>query len=197
MQRPFRAIPSWVPVFLYILNDIINGQFVTLPYIMNLHGWIGGLLLLWSMGAINYYCCHLLYRMQRVFPGAVTLGDLSFYILRSGLAMGVTFFLAYGLMFLTTTQQIAMAAASFQDATWDGKSYYHRPVMLLFLALAMIPLAQIRTLKSVLWYNIFNITGECGVCASVKRNLHTLFIYSYEGRERAPQRHLCMIVRTH
>ena len=91
MQRPFRAIPSWVPVFLYILNDIINGQFVTLPYIMNLHGWIGGLLLLWSMGAINYYCCHLLYRMQRVFPGAVTLGDLSSYILRSGLAMGVTF----------------------------------------------------------------------------------------------------------
>ena len=87
MQRPFRAIPSWVPVFLYILNDIINGQFVTLPYIMNLHGWIGGLLLLWSMGALNYYCCHLLYRMQRVFPGAVTMGDMSFYITRSGLAM--------------------------------------------------------------------------------------------------------------
>ena len=224
-KRPLRGIARWVPVVFFIANDIINGSFVTLPYLMNLHGWIGGLVLLWFLSGINYYCCHLLFRFQRIFPGAVTMGDLAYYVTRSRLAMGVTFFLAYGLMFLTTTQQMAMAAVVFQDATWsedvsvldrlgfhahrrvkiptdtfvcipvpppcplphrisvrvpliNSQYYFKRPLWLLMMSVLILPLAQMRTVKSVLFVNVFNLSGEsraaqldCFGCSSPTQQL--------------------------
>ena len=164
-KRPSRGIARWLPVFIYILNDICNGAFTNIPSVMLYSGWIGGLLLLWSMGALNYYCCHLLYRMQRVFPGAVTMGDMSFYITRSGLAMSVTFFLAYGLMFLTSGQQLSMAGTMFQTAfsgCFDVTLY--KPTWMCVMAAGLIPLSQVRTIKNIFPVNLVNVVFLLGFC---------------------------------
>ena len=50
---------------------------------MGLNGWIGGLGIIWLMGLVGYYTSNLLYRMSIVFPGAVSMGDLSYYLNRS------------------------------------------------------------------------------------------------------------------
>ena len=164
-KRPSRRIARWLPVFIYILNDIINGSFTAIPFVMSFAGWIGGLLLLWSMGALNYYCCHLLYRMRRVFPGAVTLGDLAYYITRSGLAMGATFILAYGLMFMTSSQQLSMAGTMFQTAfsgCFDVTLY--KPTWMCVIAAVLIPLSQLRTIRMLWPLNTGNVACMFAFC---------------------------------
>ena len=113
-KRPSRAISKWYYITAYIVNDIMNGTFVLLPFVMSYNGWLGGIMLIWFIAGLNYYVAGLVWRMSQIFPGAVTMGDLSYYLLRSPLAMFVVFVLGYGLIFTTTGQQLSMAALTFQ-----------------------------------------------------------------------------------
>ena len=113
-KKPIRDIATWLPVTLYILNDVLNGTFTLLPYVMAFNGWIGGLAIIWGIGCINYYVGNVLYRCSQIFPGAVSLGDLSYYLTRSTAVMVLTFLLSYLLMFTTNAQQFTMAANMLQ-----------------------------------------------------------------------------------
>ena len=58
-KRPTRDIAMWIPVTLYILNDVLNGTFTLIPFIalsvsiMGLNGWIGGLGIILLMGLVG------------------------------------------------------------------------------------------------------------------------------------------------
>ena len=158
-KKPIRDIATWLPVTLYILNDVLNGTFTLIPYIMGFNGWIAGIAVIWMMGLVGYYTSNLLYRMSIVFPGAVSMGDLSYYLNRSVFGMTVTFILAYLLMFLTSSQQLSMAASMFQYVAAGGKYIIYLPAWLVIMVLVLIPLSQVRTLRSVFFFNIFNVSA--------------------------------------
>ncbi len=181
-KRPTRDIAMWIPVTLYILNDVLNGTFTLIPFIMGLNGWIGGLGIIWLMGLVGYYTSNLLYRMSIVFPGAVSMGDLSYYLNRSVFGMTVTFILAYLLMFLTSSQQLSMAASMFQYVAAGGKYIIYLPAWLVIMVLVLIPLSQVRTLRSVFWINLFNVTAVLifwGIAMGV--NLYKIIVIGNEA----------------
>ena len=71
--------------------------------------------------------------------------------------MTVTFILAYLLMFLTSSQQLSMATSMFQYVAAGGKYIIYLPAWLVIMVLVLIPLSQVRTLRSVFWINLFNV----------------------------------------
>ena len=181
-KRPTRDIAMWIPVTLYILNDVLNGTFTLIPYIMGFNGWIAGIAVIWMMGLVGYYTSNLLYRMSIVFPGAVSMGDLSYYLNRSVFGMTVTFILAYLLMFLTSSQQLSMAASMFQYVAAGGKYIIYLPAWLVIMVLVLIPLSQVRTLRSVFFFNIFNVTAVLifwGIAMGV--NLYKIIVIGNEA----------------
>ena len=157
-KQPSRGIARYAGVTLFIVNDVVHGTWVLIPFLMGFNGWTGGLLLMLLVGFVNYYCCDLLFRMSRVFRGAVTFGDLAFYITRSPALMFLTFVLSYGLVFTTLSQQLSMGANIFNYVMGRGALVdVHKVIWLAIMACVLIPMSQLRALKSLFWINLVNV----------------------------------------
>ena len=98
---------TWWQVTLYIINDVI-GAFLILysSVILGMYGWVLGLLILILMWPLNLYTAHLLWRCRNVFPGAISIGDLVFYVTRSSVAMYAAFFFANLCILITLSNQV-------------------------------------------------------------------------------------------
>ena len=156
---PRRA--SWWQVTLYIINDVIGAWLLFYSaLILRVYGWITGMILLVCMWPLNLYTAHLLWRCRNAFPGAISIGDLVFYLSRSTIAMYVTFFFVNATILLTLASQIETTAMnlywifSADVSASNGQCYI---VFTACVAGAIIPLTQIRYLSSLTLINIINI----------------------------------------
>ena len=156
---PRRA--SWWQVTLYIINDVIGAWLLFYSaLILRVYGWILGVGLLLILWPLNLYTAHLLWRCRNAFPGAISIGDLVFYLSRSTIAMYVTFFFVNATILLTLASQIETTAInlywifSADVSANNGQCYI---VFTACVAGAIIPLTQIRYLSSLTLINIINI----------------------------------------
>ena len=103
---------TWWQVTLYLLNDIIGSWLMLFSAIMlGLYGWILGILLLAGLWPINMFVGHLLWRCRNVFPGAISVGDLVYYMTKSSWAMYITFFFV-NLTILLTLANLMVTSSS-------------------------------------------------------------------------------------
>jgi hypothetical protein len=156
---PQRA--SWGQVTLYLVNDTI-GAWLTLygAVILSMYGWVAGLLILVLAWPLNLYAAHLLWRCRNVFPGAISLGDLVYYLTRSAFAMYTAFFFVNITILGTLAFQIESAAANIywffsNDLTSGGHCYV---VFLAGVCLIVIPLLQLRYLHNLTFINMVNLS---------------------------------------
>jgi len=163
---------TWWQVTLYIINDVI-GAFLILysSVILGMYGWVLGLLILILMWPLNLYTAHLLWRCRNIFPGAISIGDLVFYVTRSSVAMYITFAFVNATILLTLASQIDSAAANIYWFFSSEEGGYSGKCFAAFLAGAvglLIPLTQLRYLSSLTLINVINITCMLVfVCISV------------------------------
>ena len=163
---------TWWQVTLYIINDVI-GAFLILysSVILGMYGWVLGLLILILMWPLNLYTAHLLWRCRNAFPGAISIGDLVFYVTRSSVAMYFTFAFVNATILLTLASQIDSAAANIYWFFSSEEGGYSGKCFAAFLAGAvglLIPLTQLRYLSSLTLINVINITCMLVfVCISV------------------------------
>jgi len=163
---------TWWQVTLYIINDVI-GAFLILysSVILGMYGWVLGLLILILMWPLNLYTAHLLWRCRNIFPGAISIGDLVFYVTRSSVAMYFTFAFVNATILLTLASQIDSAAANIYWFFSSEEGGYSGKCFAAFLAGAvglLIPLTQLRYLSSLTLINVINITCMLVfVCISV------------------------------
>ena len=154
---------TWWQVTLYIINDVI-GAFLILysSVILGMYGWVLGLLILILMWPLNLYTAHLLWRCRNAFPGAISIGDLVFYVTRSSVAMYAAFFFANLCILITLSNQVFTAASNiyyFFDRTYPelygGMCF--AGVSAIVVAI-LVPLTQIRYLHQLTPINILNVT---------------------------------------
>ena len=151
----------WWQVTLYIINDAVGSWLVYFsPILLGMWGWVLGILILILMWPLNLYTAHLLWRCRNAFPGAISIGDLVFYVTRSPAAMYVAFFFVDLCILVTLSSQMATAA---QNIYWffserhglsQGQCYI---AFVGIVACALLPLTQIRYLHQLTLINIVNI----------------------------------------
>ena len=157
---------KWWQVTLYIINDTIGAWLILFSSIsLALYGWVLGMLILVFLWPLNLYTAHLLWRCRNVFPGAISIGDLVFYLTRSTIAMYITFFFVNATILLTLASQMDTAAANiywfFSDTDTNASSYNQKCFVVFLVAVAflgILPLTQMRYLHSLTLMNIVNIT---------------------------------------
>ena len=112
LKMPPKRASLW-QVSLYLTNDTI-GAWLTLygAVILAMYGYITGLLILVLAWPLNVYTAHLLWRCRNVFPGAISIGDLVYYLTRSHAAMYTAFFFVNITILGTLAFQIEAAAAN-------------------------------------------------------------------------------------
>ncbi|WZN60918.1 transmembrane amino acid transporter protein [Chloropicon roscoffensis] len=153
----------WWQVTLYIINDAVGSWLVYFsPIILGMWGWVLGILILILMWPLNLYTAHLLWRCRNAFPGAISIGDLVFYVTRSSVAMYATFFFANLCILITLSNQMFTAASNiyyFFDRTYPelygGMCF--AGVSAIVVAI-LVPLTQIRYLHQLTPINILNVT---------------------------------------
>ena len=64
------------------------------------------MILLVGLWPLNLYVTHLLWKCANIFPGAISIGDLVYYLTRSAWAMYITFFFVNFTIALTLGYQI-------------------------------------------------------------------------------------------
>uniref|UniRef100_A0A7S2T218 Amino acid transporter transmembrane domain-containing protein n=1 Tax=Chloropicon primus TaxID=1764295 RepID=A0A7S2T218_9CHLO len=156
---------KWWQVTLYIINDTIGAWLILYSsIILGMYGWILGIVLLLALWPLNLYAAHLLWRCRNVFPGAISIGDLVYYVTKSPIAMYATFFVVNVFILLVLANQIYSAAANiyyftqFQERTtslFGGRCF---AVFTAFIALVTVPLTQFRYLHSLTLINVLNLT---------------------------------------
>ena len=175
---------TWWQVTLYIINDVI-GAWVILysSTLLAIYGWILGIALLIAVWPLHMYTAHLLWRCRNVFPGAISIGDLVFYVTRSPAAMYVAFFFVDLCILVTLSSQMATAA---QNIYWffserhglsQGQCYI---AFVGIVACALLPLTQIRYLHQLTLINIVNIA-----CMLVFVAI-SVYMMATNGRGREP-----------
>ena len=152
---------TWWQVTLYIINDVIGAWVILFSsYILAIYGWILGIALLVAVWPLHMYTAHLLWRCRNVFPGAISIGDLVFYVTRSPAAMYIAFFFVNLCILMTLSSQMGTAA---QNIYWffserhglsQGQCYI---AFVGIVACALLPLTQIRYLHQLTLINIVNI----------------------------------------
>ena len=162
----------WWQVTLYIINDAVGSWLVYFsPILLGMWGWVLGILILILMWPLNLYTAHLLWRCRNIFPGAISIGDLVFYVTRSSVAMYFTFAFVNATILLTLASQIDSAAANIYWFFSSEEGGYSGKCFAAFLAGAvglLIPLTQLRYLSSLTLINVINITCMLVfVCISV------------------------------
>ena len=153
----------WWQVTLYIINDAVGSWLVYFsPILLGMWGWVLGLLILILMWPLNLYTAHLLWRCRNAFPGAISIGDLVFYVTRSSVAMYATFSFANLCILITLSNQMFTAASNiyyFFDRTYPelygGMCF--AGVSAIVVAI-LVPLTQIRYLHQLTPINILNVT---------------------------------------
>mmetsp|Transcript_9653 Transcript_9653/g.34469 ORF Transcript_9653/g.34469 Transcript_9653/m.34469 type:complete len:624 (+) Transcript_9653:105-1976(+) len=151
----------WWQVTLYIINDVIGAWVILFSsYILAIYGWILGIALLVAVWPLHMYTAHLLWRCRNIFPGAISIGDLVFYVTRSPAAMYIAFFFVNLCILMTLSSQMGTAA---QNIYWffserhglsQGQCYI---AFVGIVACALLPLTQIRYLHQLTLINIVNI----------------------------------------
>mmetsp|Transcript_2669 Transcript_2669/g.9157 ORF Transcript_2669/g.9157 Transcript_2669/m.9157 type:complete len:625 (-) Transcript_2669:241-2115(-) len=152
----------WWQVTLYIINDAVGSWLVYFsPILLGMWGWVLGILILILMWPLNLYTAHLLWRCRNIFPGAISIGDLVFYVTRSSVAMYAAFFFANLCILITLSNQVFTAASNiyyFFDRTYPelygGMCF--AGVSAIVVAI-LVPLTQIRYLHQLTLINIVNI----------------------------------------
>mmetsp|Transcript_9656 Transcript_9656/g.34485 ORF Transcript_9656/g.34485 Transcript_9656/m.34485 type:complete len:625 (+) Transcript_9656:105-1979(+) len=152
----------WWQVTLYIINDAVGSWLVYFsPILLGMWGWVLGILILILMWPLNLYTAHLLWRCRNAFPGAISIGDLVFYVTRSSVAMYAAFFFANLCILITLSNQVFTAASNiyyFFDRTYPelygGMCF--AGVSAIVVAI-LVPLTQIRYLHQLTLINIVNI----------------------------------------
>lgn len=146
---------------MYIINDVVGASLLLYSsLILGMYGWILGVILLIVVWPVNLYTAHLLWRCRNVFPGAISIGDLVYYITRSSVAMYVAFFFVNATILLTLVSQMEVAASNIYwffalDVNLsEGECYIAFTAL---IAVALIPLTQLRYLHSLTLMNIVNI----------------------------------------
>merc|ERR1712054_597358 len=105
---------KWWHVTLFLLNDInMAWLMIFSAMILGTNGWILGMLILVALWPVNLYTAHLLWRCRNIFPGAISIGDLVYYISHSSWAMYITFFFVNFTIALTLAYSIAVASSNF------------------------------------------------------------------------------------
>jgi hypothetical protein len=169
---------TWWQVTLYIINDTVGAWLILYSaIILGLYGWIVGLLLLVLFWPLNLYAAHVLWRCRNVFPGAISLGDLVFYLTRSTFAMYLTFFLVNATILLTLASQIETASANIYWFFSDNLKFGDQQCYVIFLAgitAGILPLTQLRYLHSLTFMNAVNILCMLlFVCISIAKLAET------------------------
>ena len=145
---------------MYIINDAVGAWLILYSSIMlGMYGWILGMFILIFLWPLNLYTAHLLWRCRNVFPGAISIGDLVYYLTRSPVAMYVTVFFVNVTILLTLASQIETSSANiywfFSDNPMlDGECYV---IFLVGVCAVLFPLTQLRYLHSLTGMNIVNI----------------------------------------
>lgn len=156
-KMPARKV-RWWQVTLYLLNDIIGGWLILYSgIILGMYGWVTGLVLLTVLWPINIFGAHLLWRCSKIFPGAISIGDLVFYLTRSTLAMWFTFLIVNVTILLTLAAQVKIVASNIY---WLALPSYSQQCFIIFLAgtvAILFPLTQLRSLHSLTFINAVNI----------------------------------------
>ena len=152
---------TWWQVTLYIINDVIGAWVILFSsYMLAIYGWILGIALLVAVWPLHMYTAHLLWRCRNIFPGAISIGDLVFYVTRSPAAMYIAFFFVNLCILMTLSSQMGTAA---QNIYWffserhglsQGQCYI---AFVGIVACALLPLTQIRYLHQLTLINIVNI----------------------------------------
>ena len=162
---------TWWQVTLYIINDTVGAWLILFSsIILGMYGWILGLVILVGMWPLNLYTAHLLWRCRNVFPGAISIGDLVYYLTRSTFAMYTAFFLINATIFLTLASQIETASSNIYwffsaSGAGDQKCYV---VFLAGITAILLPLTQLRYLHSLSLMNALNILCMLiFVCSSI------------------------------
>ena len=151
---------QWWQVTLYIINDAVGAWLILYSsIILGMYGWILGMFILIFLWPLNLYTAHLLWRCRNVFPGAISIGDLVYYLTRSPVAMYVTVFFVNVTILLTLASQIETSSANiywfFSDNPMlDGECYV---IFLVGVCAVLFPLTQLRYLHSLTGMNIVNI----------------------------------------
>merc|ERR1711934_466319 len=155
---------KWWQVTLYIINDTIGAWLILFSSIsLALYGWVLGMLILVFMWPLNMYAAHLLWRCRNVFPGAISIGDLVFYLTRSTIAMYVTFFFVnITILFTLATQIHAVSSAftTFFEKSRRDTDLFGGTCFALYISVTiaiMLPLTQLRYLHSLTLINIINV----------------------------------------
>ena len=153
---------EWWQVTLFLLNDINEAWFMFFAaMILGLYGWVLGIAMLVGLWPVSVYVTHLLWRCRNVFPGAVSIGDLVYYLSGSTWAMYITFFFVNLTIALTLAFNLNFVASSMY---WLS-SYTSKRCYIVFLAgacLILLPLTQLRTLHSLTIINVINLL--CLLC---------------------------------
>ena len=164
-EREIQKMPPsrtrWWQVTLYIINDAAGLWPVLFsPIVLGMWGWVLGILILILMWPLNLYTAHLLWRCRNAFPGAISIGDLVFYVTRSSVAMYAAFFFANLCILLTLANHVFTAASNiyyFFDRSIElhgGRCF--AGVSAIVVAI-LVPLTQIRYLHQLTPINILNL----------------------------------------
>jgi len=162
----------WWQVTLYIINDVVGAWLLLYGSLMlGMYGWVLGLIILILVYPANLYTAHLLWRCRNVFPGAISIGDLVYYLSRSPLAMYFVMFIVNFTILLNLSSQIEVAASNiywFFSDTQDlinGKCWVAFSTM---ICVVLLPLTQMRYLHSLTLVNLINmICMVLFLCVSV------------------------------
>ncbi|UPQ98766.1 amino acid transporter domain-containing protein [Chloropicon primus] len=160
-----RHLARWWQVTLYIINEVVVAWLLLYSsYLLGVWGWALGIVFIVGLWLMNMYAAHLLWRCRNVFPGAISIGDLVYYVTKSPIAMYATFFVVNVFILLVLANQIYSAAANiyyftqFQERTtslFGGRCF---AVFTAFIALVTVPLTQFRYLHSLTLINVLNLT---------------------------------------
>ncbi|QDZ19553.1 amino acid transporter domain-containing protein [Chloropicon primus] len=154
---------KWWQVTLYIINDTIGAWLILYSsIILGMYGWILGIVLLLALWPLNLYAAHLLWRCRNVFPGAISIGDLVYYVTKSPIAMYATFFFVNATILLTLASQIDSAASNIYWFFSEEPGSYSDKCLAAFLGgvcVVLLPLTQLRYLHSLTLMNVVNITA--------------------------------------
>ena len=104
---------EWWQVTLYIINEVIGGWILLYSsVILGMYGWVLGVILLILVWPLQLYTAHLLWRCRNVFHGAISIGDLVYYLTRSPAAMYAAIFFVNLTILLLLSAQLQTAASN-------------------------------------------------------------------------------------
>ena len=104
---------EWWQVTLYIINEVVGGWILLYSsVIMGMYGWVLGVILLILVWPLQLYTAHLLWRCRNVFHGAISIGDLVYYLTRSPAAMYAAIFFVNITILLLLSAQLQTAASN-------------------------------------------------------------------------------------